>query len=378
MKSPPSLFDDVLRSDHRSCSRRTSAFEFLNLSAWPAAENARSQLEAWFAVYPESAKKGLRARFQSSDHNHESAFFELFLYQVFLRLGLAPEVDPEVPELSSRPDFLIRNRNGCFYVEAAVAEQTGDFGEDPLENEILDAVDGLAVDLQTRIAVAASTTGKLHRSLSTTDSVRRVREWVEGIDSSSIRSGQIRGNPELLIKRGDWTITLTAVGLLNRPSDRLIQIGPTRSGWLNDAEVLQKKIHKKANQHGKLDRPLIVAINTQTGFEDRDEERSALIDQQPESVWRTPAGTRHTGLHGVLFFRTVVPWNLHCVSSNLYINPFIDPDVPDELLRFGKAHVCDGKMKWEAGEPLGDLLGLPDDWPGERTLSAEGTDGVPD
>ena len=377
MKSPPTLFGDVLRSDHRSCSRRTSAFEFLNLSAWPAAENARSQLETWFAVFPESAKKGLRARFRSSNHNHESAFFELFLHQVFLRLGLAPEVDPQVPELSSRPDFLIRNRNGCYYVEAAVAEQTGDFGVDPLENEILDAVDGLAVDLQTRIAVAASTTGKLHRSVSKNEIQREVRAWLEGIDISSIRS-EVRGNPELPIKRGDWTLTLTAVGLLNRPSDRLIQVGPTRSGRLNDAEVLQKKIHKKANQHSKLDRPLIVAINTQSGFEDREEERSALIDQQPESVWRTLAGTRHTGLHGVLFFRTVVPWNLHCVSSNLYLNPFIDPDVPDELLRLGKAHVCDGKMKWETGEPLGDLLGLPDDWPGERTSSADRTDVGPD
>lgn len=45
--------------------------------------------------YPGDDKNDLRARFRKRDDNHESAFFELFLYEVVRRLGLNPEVHPE-------------------------------------------------------------------------------------------------------------------------------------------------------------------------------------------------------------------------------------------------------------------------------------------
>lgn len=381
------LFDDCVRSDHHHAPRREGSFDFLNRSAWPAAENIRTSLEAWFADYPDGAKNDLRARFRRPDHNHESAFFELLLHQVFLRLGLAPEVHPELRTGKGRPDFAIRGRNGLYYVEANVAGPTGGLAKDPLEDEILDALDSLAAEKPTRIAVHAATRGKLHQSVSRRSIKKEVREWIDGIDPALILPGASSGHPERKIRRGAWTLTLTAFHVLSRPSKRLIHMGPMKTAWSNDGESLRKNLLEKAKQHGSLERPLIIAMNTQSGFQDQEEELSALFGQEqmtlqrenggslvaanvsrePRAMWRDHSGERYTRVHGVLFFRGVTPWNADSATSHVYLNPFIDADVPDELLRLGRAGLQEDEMIWEAGEPLGDILGLPQDWPGERT-----------
>ena len=387
MTSRLTLFDDMLRSDHRPSPRRERSFEFLNRSAWPAANNVRTVLESWFADYPDGAKEDLRNRFRKPDHNHESAFFELILHQIFLQLGLAPEVHPEPRTGRGRPDFSIRDRRGAYYVEANVAGVTGDLAEDPLEDEILDALDSLAAERPSRIALDAATRGKLEQSVSKRSIKHEVREWIARIDPSLITSGSLSGNPKLEVRRGAWTLTLTAFHVLSRPSNRLIHMGPMKTAWSNDGEALRKNILEKAKQHGNLDRPLVIAVNAQGGFPDREDELSALfgrgqmtvegtnggnvvstgVSREPEAVWRSLSGNRYTRVHGVLFFRGVMPWNAHNSTSHVYLNPFIDADVPDELLRLGRAHVQNGTMMWEAGELLGDLLDLPQDWPGEKT-----------
>ena len=164
-------------------------------------------------------------------------------------------------------------------------------------------------------------------------------------------------------------------------------MGPMKTAWSNDGESLRKNLLEKAKQHGSLERPLIIAMNTQSGFQDQEEELSALFGQEqmtlqrenggslvaanvsrePRAMWRDHSGERYTRVHGVLFFRGVTPWNADSATSHVYLNPFIDADVPDELLRLGRAGLQEDEMIWEAGEPLGDILGLPQDWPGERT-----------
>ena len=104
--------------------------------------------------YPEGAKSGLRARFRKRADNHESAFFELLLYQIFLRLGLSPKVEPTPRKGRGRPDFAIKTRSGAvYYVEANVAGLSGHSSEDPLDGAVLDAIDQLAVQGPTQISL---------------------------------------------------------------------------------------------------------------------------------------------------------------------------------------------------------------------------------
>lgn len=383
------LFDDIERSDHTHAPRREGSFRFLNRSARPASHNMRTTLSKWFEDYPDDAKKDLRARFRKADHNHESAFFELFLHQLVQSLGLAPAVHPRPGAGRGRPDFLITGQRGdVCYVEANVAGLTGRYAADPLEDEILDAIDSLAAEKPTRIALRATTNGKLRQSVSSRGIKKKVRRWVDEIDPASIGPLHTHSNPELHIPCNGWTLTLTAYHVLSRPSNRFIHTGPMKGGWRNDGEALRKNILEKAKQHGELDHPLIIAMNTQNGFQDREDELSALFGREllswqeddegnavmlphfsrkPDAVWRNRSGSRYSRLHGVLFFRGARPWNAHSVISHLYVNPYIEAEIPDELLQLGSARVRNGQMQWEAGLRVGDLLDLPEDWPGDRT-----------
>ena len=144
---------------------QSQTYEFVNRSAWLAYENIRKVLERWFAGYPTSHKDDLRARFRKGDHNHAAAYFELYLHQVMSRLGLSPEVHPD-PEIGKgRPDFAIAGAKGSkCYLEANVVFKPRWDSDDPLENELLDAIDAVAEPHPTQIGVAVSTKGTLQRS----------------------------------------------------------------------------------------------------------------------------------------------------------------------------------------------------------------------
>lgn len=385
------LFDDIERTDHRFSTRARPSFDFLNTSAWPACHNMRDTLEQWFERYPNGSKHDLRARFRKRDHNHESAFFELFLHEVFRRLELSPEVHPESQRGRSRPDFAISSGSGGIsYVEANVVGLKGFMAKDQLEDEVLDAIDALAFERPTRIALYARTRGKLTQL----PSIRRVKEkvqrWLDQIEGDFRVRGSIEEEPSLEICHGDWKTTLEAFHRFEHDSNRLIHFGPGKGGPSSDGVALRQNILKKARQHRDLERPLVIAMNTHSGFQGREDELSALFGREllswqeddhgnvvalphvlrePDAVWRNRAGNRYRRLHGVLFFRGAWPWTAHCVTSHLYVNPYIQADVPHELLRLGSARVRNGEMQWEAGLPLGDLLDLPEDWPGERTPS---------
>lgn len=384
------LFDDMERTDHRPSTRARSSFDFLNTSAWPACHNMRDTLEQWFERYPESSKTDLRARFRKRGHNHGSAFFELFLHEVFSRLGLSPEVHPESQCSRGRPDFAVTSGTGdLYYVEANVMGSKGILAEDSLANDVLDAIDSLAVERPAIIALRAQTAGRLTQSLRTGPIKARVHTWVNQIERAFRIPGWIEAEP-LEFTHGDWSLTLTAYRRRDRPSQRLIHIDPARVSMSTDDIDLRKNILTKTKQHRDIDRPLIIAINRPGTWEDREDELSALfgkeqlswrvdehgnvvtlpyVSRQPDAVWRNRGGRRYRRLHGVLFFRGARTSTAHCVTSHLYVNPYIQADVPPELLRLGSARVRSREMRWEAGMPLGDLLDLPEDWPGERTPS---------
>lgn len=364
------LFDQSVRTDHRHANRSETEFDFMNRSAWPACENIRDALELWFANYPVSHKSDLRARFRKSDHNHAAAHFELFLHQLLSRLGLSPEVHPD-PEIGKgRPDFAIAGAKGrrC-YVEANVVLRRQWYSDDPLEDELLDAVDAVAVHQPTQIGVAVSTNGTLQRSHRKAPLQQEVREWLDSIDPVDLSLTNFDCNPRLYIRRDDWVAELLAFPL-SRSSRRLIHVGPTKAGFGDAGPSLAENLTRKAKRYGTLDRALILAINTNDVFTSGSDEHEALLGTR-DGIWRTDSAARHQRVHGVLFFRGLVPSNMHNVGSHLYVNPNIQADIPAELLKLNSMWQSNGKWHLKKGMSLGEILELPEDWPGERTAPSD-------
>lgn len=363
------LFDQFVRSEHRPASNSETSYEFWNRSAWPACENIRGVLERWFASYPASHQVDLHARFRERDQNHAAALFELYLHQVLMRLGLSPEVHPEPGSGKGRPDFAVAGAGGSrCYLEANVVSKSRLFSDDPLENELLDAINTVAETRPTRIGVAVSTKGMLERSHKRAPIQQEVRAWLDRIDPEVLSATAPHRNPCLRIQRDGWEVELVAFGPLSLPTRRLIRMGPTKTGWLDEGSQLAKSLKSKAKRYGKLDRPLILAINTNDVSTSGQDEYEALLGTR-HGIWCNDSPTRHQRVHGVLFFRGLFPSNMHSVDSRLYVNPNIQADIPEELLTLSNMWQRNGKWQVKQGLSLGAVLELPDDWPGEVTAS---------
>jgi hypothetical protein len=99
------LFENILRTDCGPATPTEDTFSFLNRSAWPASEAVRNLLESFFGRYPSSESAELKCKFRAQ---FESAFFELFLHELLLRLGCEVSYIPISMGQTTKPDFLAR------------------------------------------------------------------------------------------------------------------------------------------------------------------------------------------------------------------------------------------------------------------------------
>ena len=387
MTNDLTLFDDFQRTNARDMRSAEGMFAFLNQSAWPLSGRARTVFEQWFSNYPDDRKASLRTRFRKDDHSYDSAAFELMLYELLRRLDLAPVVEPEPPGSRRRPDFKITDELGhIWYVEATVAENTGLPLGDPLQNEVFDAIN--EIPPLGGIALNADARGTLERAPSRTRIQKKVRDWLESIDPEQIGEDAPVKYPRLKIRCGNWRLKLTAFAGYPDNSHTLIQAGPMAFGSnIDDASYLKDKIVAKARRYRNLDHPLIVAVSIPGSPVDVGDQTAALFGARagypsiagshtavtgtariPNSVWLSIAKPRYRGLHGVTFFGG---WFRSVSQSHArtYINPFADTKIPDELLQLGSARVQDGEVVFEEGPRLGEILGLPEDWPGPRGMA---------
>ena len=107
----------------------------------------RTLLEEWFLELPEDERLDLQQRFRSPiERQHRSAVFELFLHHMLLRCGFEIEFHPDIPGVTTHPDFLVsRGGQELFYLEAiAVSNSTREEAEANRMNQVYDALNNLA------------------------------------------------------------------------------------------------------------------------------------------------------------------------------------------------------------------------------------------
>ena len=386
------LFDYSARSDHAPQRANESAFQFLNRSAWPRAANVRNELGLWYERFPD-LNGDLRARFRKKDQNHESAFFELFLHELFVRLGLSVEAHPVLPG-GSQPDFLIIGSGGRAYVEATVVAST--IRESPLEAPVFEAINALDGTVPTNWAVRVDTHGTLTQAPPLGPITNRIRRWLntlepvtptrEDLDSENAPRLDVSVDSE----SGDWVVSLEAVPRL--AGGGVIQARHLGSYSGVIGQPVRDAISSKALQHATRGEPLIVAVNDGSGYGKehesaalfghqrlrlRKDDLTAIGDHVPSGeelprlggIWTgkrssNPWYPTHPEVSGVMIFRSARPYTAASIEACLYLNPYVEDRIPEELRAFGYAAADGDEVKWHAGCSTGKVLGLHDDWPG--------------
>jgi hypothetical protein len=387
------LFDELSRDDDGPASYSEPKFNYLNRSARPAFIAIRTLLEDWFSRYPEAHRKNLYGRFRSSDdRNHQSAFFELFLHELLLRLGCRLEIHPKLVGTAKRPDFLVESdAGGSFYLEAAVA--TGKSQSEASTkaisrklHDILDRIDSPNFFIGWKVEKASqdppparAIKAFLKQSLASLDPDQVT------IDLNYRRSKTL---PRWTYSHHGWMIEFFPIPKSPRIRGEagVRTLGYEEEGpkWVDTRTPLRDVILGKAGKYGKLDVPYVVAVNSLAWHLDKVDAMEALFGKEAyvymqtrtgfsgpkfqrnaDGVWTSPTGPRYTRLSAILLIEGLLPWSLSKCLICLHKNPWTEKALQSPLDRLPRAlPTSDEKLEWLDGEQLHTILGLSPGWPG--------------
>ena len=372
------LFDDIEREPSTSMSNVYSAFVAVNLDGSPGKQDLRDKLESWFQKFPTDGQNDLRRRFRSRRHeDHEGAFFELFLHELMINLGLKVEqIHPTLSDSCNHPDFMVCDGSKCFYLEAATTgSEDGPFTLKNVEQEPLEELEKLtSSDFNLLIEV----TGELSRSINKRPFRSKFNELLsQGHDPDEVKAivdaCGFDAAPSALYETDGWSIQAW-LSPISRPArrpcqTRRIKVQFARARRTSSIDPVRNKLKDKGKHYGDPQLPLVIAVKTRDRFyngRQHDEEvllgneEILYVDGVPErahelnGVWSREHGTRIGAFFSV---QGADIRNFRKASGCLYVNPSQSGiALPEALLRFPQGNVIQGEMTWVDGVEIGQLL----------------------
>lgn len=381
------LFHDAARVDGTPARYTESSYDFLNRSAWPEAENIRNLLESWFTLYPATEKQKLKNEFMSATYSkHFGAWWELYVFAMYRALGYQVQVHPELPNSSidTRPDFLVSDGSTAVYVECTVVSPRSHSGEQDWSGQawIYDAINEVN-DPNFYIGLRIVNSGTQQPRVS--DITRPLRSWLAGLDADAAPTSEF---PALCLNAKDWELGFTAYPIApakRTGNGRLLGILPPSGTFIvNDVDVLHRALRDKGGKYGeRLDKPLIVALASVTGFTDEEDVTDAVFGRKtiefsapptnsarlvrlkngywrPADVNSPPRGAR---VSGVLFGQQLGHRTVASVFPKLWVNPWAHhPLSTTDPFRVVSVQGS-GETFETPGAGSADLFGLSNSWP---------------
>ncbi len=387
------VFDDIERNELGPRPYAQPDFIYLNRSARPGVEAIRAAFEDWFLRYPNEDRAELRARLRSEDnYQHRSAFFELFLHEMLLRLGCNVQVHPQIVGTPRRPDFYLQSLVAppC-YLEAILAsdETREESAANARMNQVYDALNRLNsphfyIGMTLRGAPATPPSARHIRTFLTHHLAQLDFDEVADL----FRDGGFPALPRWPYEHDGWDVEFFPLPKSDAARGRGgirpigIQFEPMR--LLQTREAIRDSILDKAGRYGELGQPYIIAVNVLADHVDRIDVMEALfgfeqfrygpgvLPQQPEfgrapnGAWFGPAGIQNTRVSAALVFPNLSQSSLCWTTPCIYHNPWAAHRYGGELDRLSRGVPRDAHhMDFHVGESLRSIFQLREDWPGQ-------------
>lgn len=329
------LFENKERTDKKPANHLDNKFDFYDRSRSPQVTQIRETLNKWFDNYPDPEKKELKTRFLSS---FSSAFYELFLHELFIKQGYTLEPHPKIPGTTKRPDFLVSGHGLEFYLEAKESTDKTD-SEKSMENRINSLYDQI------------NKTKSPNFFLKINELIIKSKGQPSGNKIISFLEKELlKFDPEILSKRISekgfdqldeityddnhikLSISLIPKSPKIRGKDGIRPIGiyPFLSLWGGSDNSIKSAIEKKATRYGVLNKPYLICVNsTSERITDDFDVMNALFGslQVTFSMDSNNRNERYTRAFDGVFFNSKGPkftrvsavliTNVHC--ANLHI-----------------------------------------------------------
>jgi hypothetical protein len=381
------LFDEFERSDPRPKQEGEDGFAFLNRVRTPFWAAARETLEDWFSHYPEAEQGELRSGLRSRlPGRHFGAWWELYLHELFLRLGYEIEVHPILAWTKRRPDFRITRVGGTALVEAAalfsgISSKGGPTGAAPgWMSAAVEAVESPDFFINYNEVLAEGA-----EQLKRKEVAEPLKEWIDGLDAEAVRAEIERGEepPEYVLRRRGWEVGFYAWPLRperrGRPDHRVVGAGPAMGGPVDDVDQLESKLKAKAGRYGRPEEPFVIAVLCLSSFMERLDIEQALFGReavviggaaagrlvrQPNGFWFRGEAAINRRVSAVLTSVCVQPWSVTKVAPELWLNPWAERELREEW-PFTQASAKDsGEIVREERDPdMAGLFDLSGEWP---------------
>lgn len=388
-ENPVRLFDNVARTSTAVSGAGESSFEFLNRIALPWFVEVRNVLEEWFQRLPPDVQVDVRSRFRSPHTGTaDGAFWEMYVHELFSRLGFRLSSHPEVRGSNQRPDYLVEGHGSVFYVECTVA--AGSDEEAAADNRLAavqDALNRMRIDgfsfgfMMQRVGPGSPPVKRLRRDL---------EKWCHSQDPESVERGfQATGElPTYRWERDGWQGDFTLVPF--RPERRRERTEPPiglfspPGGWVDEVAPLFKACKAKASRYGHLDRPYVIALLSNRTYVREGHFTEALFGREQVRIRMSPAGRPEAALpsraadglwHGpgrqsrvsaVLTARRLRPYTIIQSAPQLWHNPWAKKPLalalPVSQIRVDLA--TGGAVRSEPALQMFEVFALPPDWPG--------------
>lgn len=382
------IFSNVERTDVGPKLSRESEYAFMDRSARPEIGRVRELLEQLAHEYPLNEQADLVSRFRSGDDAaYNSAEFELILHAILHRKGYQLEPHPILQNGSkSRPDFLVTSPDGSKFNLEAInpSEINEDLSSDKLTSQTLDV---LSTNSHHNFLVGIKTKGHPKTQPSRKKFLQNVLRWLDGLDpdvvNSDIEERGIDARPSMTWTHETLDIQVDAIPI--RPeqrgqSQRLLGIQSGGAGWVSPKTPVRDAIRFKGSKYGRLDLPLVIAVNLDGYGLRRTDEVQALfgdevmvialdapndearLDRKRNGAWVGSKGPEFTRVSAAWLFDRLSPYSLAERTGTLYFNPFSTHPASPTLREFAHAYGEDGQLFWVDGPTIGSVLSLSKDW----------------
>jgi hypothetical protein len=345
-------------------------------------------LESFFRRYPAEHSESLRRDFRARlPGRHYAAWWELYLHELFLRLGYEITVHPAIDGTDRKPDFGLRRDDSNLVVEASVVFSGIAGGEEETgaaPSWMLAAFEDLA---NPNFFVSIhEITARGDEQLKRTEIVSPIEDWLARLDPDRVTSEYEEESrfPELRIKCRGWEIELEALPVKpearGRPGHRVLGSGPAMGGWVNDIGQLENKLKVKAGRYGRPEVPYVVAVLSLSGFMERidiaqalfgreavvisDPDDAGLLIRQQNGFWIRASGPINTRVSAVLMGVGLQPWSVTRTAPELWVNPWAGHPLAEDWPFAVHTALETGEVVYEAKDPaLAALFELPECWP---------------
>lgn len=378
------LFDKTSEFIEGPASNNENSFNYYHKSNRVDIKIIRVTLEDWFSKYPEAEKKELKIRFKK---DFDSAFFELFLHELFYKLGYEIIIHPELKDSNKRPDFLIIKNGKQTYVEAKICfdKTEVEMAFEHLQNEFYDQLSKvkikgflLAIEevnfITKKQPRVKELIGKIENEVAKLDTIQVTKD---------IQKYGFEECPGIEYENKDFNIIVKPMPLIESEKDTIsenpIGMFPFESFWGGGEESLRQSILKKSNRYGKFEIPYLICINAlgkksgkndienlvwgslQYTYSTNPKDRDGKFTRKRDGIFYNSGKAQLKNVSGIIFTK-IFPSNIPNAKYWMYKNPFANNNFNFEDIDLVYSFIKDDQIISAEGANFDRIFEISKDW----------------